>query len=511
MSKPHETPEEQAVPHPDAAEGSPGMRLSKRLSMWAGLGAAAIGIAGLIGWAWDIETLKCVLPGLVSMKANTAVDLVLMGLSVWLCAIGGPNRFGVARVATLVLSGAAGLIGGMTLGEYALGWDLGIDELLFRDPSPLGTTHPGRMGINTAFSFMLIAAAVWIGGSQNRCSRCVSNALAAATGLIAYIGLLGYLYSINDLIWPWYSTQMAVHTTGAFLLLAAGVLWAQPSPGLIHLLTSQTSGAMMARRVLPAVVLLPTALGWLHGWSEQRQFFNSAVNSALLIVCSIVGFGAVVWLAMTQLDRVDHMRIAAERKRDQLLAKLSYRAHTLESEVKKRSEDLNHLFMISYDLLCIANFQGYFTRVSPSFTQTLGYTEEELLRTPFIELVHPEDRESTAQQMRALNTGQVTISFSNRYVCKDGGIRWLEWNSVPVPSKGLIYAVARDVTLRRQAEEDVQRHIRQLREKEARLHEQALDLMKKNRELEAARQAADRAKSECCANKSHEALIPRPR
>ncbi len=113
-------------------------------------------------------------------------------------------------------------------------------------------------------------------------------------------------------------------------------------------------------------------------------------------------------------------------------------------------------FDLAMDLLCIAGFDGYFKQVNPSFARVLGYTKEELLSRPFIELVHPGDKESTLCEMERLSNGEDSIHFVNRYRCKDGGYRWLAWTCpAPTSDEGLLYAVARDITSQKEAEEQL--------------------------------------------------------
>jgi len=110
-------------------------------------------------------------------------------------------------------------------------------------------------------------------------------------------------------------------------------------------------------------------------------------------------------------------------------------------------EQLELFFNLSLDILCIAAPDGYLKRVNPAFTKVLGWREEELLARPFIEFVHPDDREATAGVLQALIDGTNTVLFENRYVCKDGSHRWLSWTSSAAATlDGLFYAVARDVT-----------------------------------------------------------------
>ena len=123
----------------------------------------------------------------------------------------------------------------------------------------------------------------------------------------------------------------------------------------------------------------------------------------------------------------------------------------------RAQEELDRIFTMSQDLIAVADFDGRFTRVNPAAEEILGYTEEELLARPYIDLVHPADRDSTAAEADAIARGKPTVSFENRYVRKDGSVRVLDWTTTPDVENRLMYAVARDVTERRSAEAEVKR------------------------------------------------------
>ncbi len=123
------------------------------------------------------------------------------------------------------------------------------------------------------------------------------------------------------------------------------------------------------------------------------------------------------------------------------------------TERKRSEDDLHRFFMISLDMLCIAGFDGYFREVNQAWTRTLGYSIDELKTKPFIEFVHPDDRMATLAETEKLVAGGETIAFENRYRCKDGSYRWLLWSAAVSVEKQLLYAVARDITERRQLEE----------------------------------------------------------
>jgi PAS domain S-box-containing protein len=108
---------------------------------------------------------------------------------------------------------------------------------------------------------------------------------------------------------------------------------------------------------------------------------------------------------------------------------------------------LESLFDLSPDLLCLAAVDGYLKWVNPAFERTLGYTFEECVSQPLIDFVHPEDLESARTALRMLASGEELRQFENRCICRDGSLRWLQWNCRPEPNgSGLIAAAARDIT-----------------------------------------------------------------
>jgi PAS domain S-box-containing protein len=128
-----------------------------------------------------------------------------------------------------------------------------------------------------------------------------------------------------------------------------------------------------------------------------------------------------------QLAQIELARIAAEHERDRF-------------------------FNLSIDLLAIANFDGYFLRLNPAWEKVLGFSSAALMDRPFIDFVHPDDLESTVAAAQGISTGAAVVEFENRYRCQDGSYRWLMWNTMPDPDRNVMYAIAHDITERKQSE-----------------------------------------------------------
>ncbi len=122
-----------------------------------------------------------------------------------------------------------------------------------------------------------------------------------------------------------------------------------------------------------------------------------------------------------------------------------------ESILHQKTEELDRYFTLSLDLLCIADTDGNFLRLNPEWEKTLGYPLAELEGRRFLDFVHPDDMEATLATIATLDQQHEVLNFENRYRCKDGSYRWIEWRSSP---RGKVfYAAARDITTRKQAEE----------------------------------------------------------
>ncbi len=126
----------------------------------------------------------------------------------------------------------------------------------------------------------------------------------------------------------------------------------------------------------------------------------------------------------------------------------------IEEALREKTEELDRFFTVALDLLCIADTDGYFRRLNPQWEVVLGYSLPELEGQRFLDFVHPEDQASTLAALAELDAQKSVLNFVNRYRCKDGSYRWIEWRSYPAGNA--IYAAARDITERKKVEEALQ-------------------------------------------------------
>jgi PAS domain S-box-containing protein len=152
------------------------------------------------------------------------------------------------------------------------------------------------------------------------------------------------------------------------------------------------------------------------------------------------------------------------------------------TERHQAEQERDRFFTLALDMLCIASFDGYFMRLNPAFETALGWSIGELMAKPFIEWVHPEDRDATLASMEQLRQGIAVTHFENRYLGKDGSYRWLSWTTTPDPETGLIFAAARDTTEDKWIEEQIRALNAEL---EHHVQDRTAQLVMVNRELDA--------------------------
>ena len=400
----------------------------------------SIGGLALIGWLLDIGGLRSVLPGLDAMKANAALGFVFAGCALWMVASDpDPGAAGRRRFGRLC-GGIAGLIGLLTLGEHLFGWDLGIDQFLFREPPGLaGLSDGGRMAPVTAVSFVLISAAL----EFLSCPRglLAAQVLSLLTGLISLLAVIGYACGVRPAdTGAVFYLGMGLHSAGTFLALCGGLLLARPEEGLTATISSPGTGGVMARRLLPAVLVIPALLGWLRLAGERTGIYDAEFGVSLMVMGSIVVFTALIWWSAKSLNQMDARHWQAEEK------------------VRASEEKLRALADTAKDAIISADSHGNIIYFNPGAEHIFGAPASRVVGQPLTLLMPDRFHEAFRRGMeRFLSTGKATVIGTT---IEFAG-RTLEGREFPVElslaswktGEGTFFtAIIRDTTRRKRAE-----------------------------------------------------------
>lgn len=299
----------------------PLVNLKERLnqvSHWSAAASIAVGLIVMCGWIFDIPSLRALFPGLPEMKFNTAFAFILSGLSLWLLK-DSHNRFViVAKVAALIVL----VVGLATLGEYAFGWDLGIDRLAVQDRTG-DTPFPGRISLLGAINFVLLGASLALLDWRRKDKVRPSQWLALTVAASAFISILGYAYNVSSLYRPGVSGPVALQTTILFLLLGIGVIFARPSRGFMTRITNTNAPGYMVRRLLPATILVPPLVGWFRLQGEYAGLYDTETGLAIFATANVFIFSALIWYTAGNVQRAEAERELAERKTAAQLERLA--------------------------------------------------------------------------------------------------------------------------------------------------------------------------------------------
>lgn len=425
-----------------------------RFARSIGLVVMASGILVLLGWVLDITPLKTLLPGLATMKVNTAILFLLCGLAIWLEADTrhAMVSFWLARSVAVVV----GAVGVVTLGEYEFGWNAGIDQSLIPESiESAGTSVPGRMAVMTAIDFLLISAALLLINFKTKRGRRPSNWLALAVAANAFLALMGYLYDVTALYRVAAFSSMALHTALLFLLCSAAVPLLRPASRFVQEAMSDNAAALVARRLLPAAILIPALLGWLALQGEHAGWYDDHYRLTLFAMSNVAVFTAAVWWAARSIGRL--------QSAEQRVAETSAWQHAMINSA--------NFTVISTDK------EGLIRTINAGAASKLGYAPEELVGIATPELIHdPQEVKARAQELTkelgypVQPDFETFIAKARTGVCDENDWTYIHKNGARFPVRLSVTAmkdgtgaitgylgVGYDITLQREAEATLHR------------------------------------------------------
>jgi PAS domain S-box-containing protein len=375
------------VRRPAAMFASKNFRIAAAVASVASVALIILGVSVLIGWAFDIGVLKRIAPDMPTMKPNTAVCFVLTGLSLWLLRREGVSgarlRWGQV-CATVVI-----VVGALTLIEFLFKLNLRVDNLLFATATSAAGPFPGRMAFATALSLVLLGNALLFINEKSK-GKTLTDVLAGSAAALTLLTFLAFLYKVEALQRLLPFSGSALHTIIGLFVLCAGLLFARAKDGFVAVFLSDTSGGMVARRLLPVAILIPPVLGWFRLMGERRGLYEPAFGIAIVATSLVILLVTVIGRTARVLDSVE--------------------------VVRRRANDRTSMVVeAAPSAIIMVNEQGRIALVNSQTEKLFGYARAELLDQPIEKLVpdryaslHPNHRDMFLRDptTRAMGAGR---------------------------------------------------------------------------------------------------------
>jgi len=379
-----------------------------------------IGATALLGWILDVSILKSFVSGLPAMRFNTAMCLLLLGGSLWLLR---NESSGVASRRTgQILAGLVLVISLLTISEYLLGWNLGIDELFFKDLESSSNLFPGRMSPIAALCCWLGSISLLMLGSR------ISQFFSLGVLFLSLAGVMNYLFDLQVFFRNPEYTYVTVHTSAALLIFSFAIFAARPPGGLMRILSSDLPGSRAMRILLPAMVILNILMAWLVEWIESVGGLDTSRESIFLVILLIFVYSPLIYFVAGNINQVEEKLLVS----DQILERVNA-------------------------LVLVANAQGSITYVSPSVKTILGFEPEELLGEGWWKTSRSSPEAGGAEREHILSSSNQNSPinpepYEREILDRWGNKHWLIWMDALGPDASVI-GVGHDITERKHAEQ----------------------------------------------------------
>ena len=409
---------------------------AKKFSIAAGIFIMLVGAVVLTGWLLDIPRLQSIY-GAITMKANPALLLVFSGLS--LCLLNLEPKTRALRISGKICAAVVAVVGFLTLTEHLVGWNLGIDQLLFAESGgALATASPGRMGPPASSCFTSAGLALLL--LQSRRSIRLGQVFSILVCLWALLAMVGYVYQAEQLYEIARYTGIALPTSVSLFVLGLGLLAARVDSGITSVISKANAGGLMARWLLLLVVAIPFLLGWVSVLGQRLGYFDLGFAVAFLVLSITLIFTFAVWQSTRKLSEVEKLRIAVEL------------------ELREKEEGLwrqANLIDLSYEPIFTWHFDDGIMDWNKGCEQLYGYDRAEAIGKTSHILLKTESPSSSPDEYLETLKQRGQWSGVLRQLTRDGREVWVESRQQVIESEGkqLVLETNRDITDKLRGEE----------------------------------------------------------
>ncbi len=286
-----------------------------KIAGFLGLAITTVGFLVLLGWQFDIEFLKRPIPGLVAMNPLTALGFFLSGVAIFLVTKNSTEKH-TFKWLSIVLAATVILIGVLKLSDIIFSTTIGEEEWLFNTKifNEKSRGSISQIAPATALNFILLGCSIILSGSKKIILKSIANYLALGTFLIGLFFALGYVYFIPEFIELLAKYPMAVHTAICFLIAALAVMFYNHNQGFMHTFSGSDPGGLLARVLVPGIVLFPFFLGIELLYIVHHYNVNAELLVAFGVINAMLVFFFITWHVAAQLNKVNAKRNEVEKE-----------------------------------------------------------------------------------------------------------------------------------------------------------------------------------------------------
>ncbi|WP_427158972.1 ATP-binding protein [Aliinostoc sp. HNIBRCY26] len=363
--------------------------------------AMIVGVVVLVIWYLNIQLFEGNFLGIaVTTQADTALCFLLSGISLWLM-VGVKSTQG--KIASSILAVAVGVIAILTESQYLWGWNLGLDRFF-----PQQLADQGSMGWNTALNFIFLSLALQLlNYTQNRRNYWYAQILTLITSVVSLQVIIGHIYKANFLenttvVIP----CMGFYTALLFIVLCIGILWGRAEQGLMKIVSSNSYGGSIARRLLLAAIAFPVILGWLVIAGHRAGQYEPAFALSVFVVILIVIFAIVIWQTAVIIELLSQQRDRAQER------------------VKIYEEKLRSFVDANLIGIILSDIYGGIQQANDAFLEMLGYSQQDILtgKLNWQDITPPEyfylDQQGIAEAQN--NPKGTCTPYEKEYIHQDG-------------------------------------------------------------------------------------------
>ncbi|MFZ3015947.1 MAG: PAS domain S-box protein [Minisyncoccia bacterium] len=274
----------------------------------------SLGLLVLIGWIFNISFFKSIFPLMVSMKVNTSICFVFIGLAIisflWMKP---ENRF--RNIIVKFCAFIVFFISGLTFYEYIAGYNLGIDQFLLKDSAnAILTSSPGRMAFNTSINFIVVSIALFFINYRNTIYQKFVQGLSLVVFFSSLLSFVGYLYNAEPLlIGLKFSTAMALHTTLGFIFSGVAIIFCT-TYGLMKVIAGKNTGSKIFRKLFFVIFVTPLLLGWLKLKATSLLIFSNEISVSLVAILNFSFSIIYIFIVCYFFNKKDEEKKELEKK-----------------------------------------------------------------------------------------------------------------------------------------------------------------------------------------------------